>query len=354
MALKMSRLDAGRRDNILAVYEEHLAAVDDPLLQDPKTRKEYLERGARTLATVVDSLRLGSDLAEPEDVLGVEEWEVGQFRAPAGIHPSESLRASAVLFDVLVPGLVDCLDDEENSLEASIQIAKTVNHVLSARLLVAVNSYMGFLLNKIHEVNAEERRRISRELHDQLGNEIAVIKQQLDLHATVREKDEDWALRCVTRAKAAADEAVLLVRGVIARLRAREPMDGLEKALRGYFEAAGIDDVALYVNGFEGWGSAEIMSHVFLVVREAMRNALGHSMPSRVAVIVDIAPHELRASVIDDGCGFDVTAVPGGIGLALMRERAQLLSGMLNVNSRQGRGTRIQLSAPLQRVPNVR
>lgn len=351
--MKISRLDAGRRDNILAVYEERLASAGNPLLRDPETRREYLERGARTLTAVVDSLRLGSDLSEPEDVLGVEEWEVGQFRAAAGIHPSESLRASAVLFDVLVPGLVDCLDAEESSVAAAIQIAKTVSHVLSAQLLVAVTSYLGFVLNKIHEANAEERRRISRELHDQLGSEVAVIQQQLDLHDTVRGKDEDWALRCVTRAKVAADETVLLVRSVIARLRAREPRDGLEKALRGYFDAAGVDDAALYVNGYEGWGSAEIMSHVFLIVREAMRNALGHSMPSRVAVIIDIAPHELRASVIDDGCGFDTTAVPGGVGLASMRERAQLLSGMLNVNSRRGRGTRVQLSVPLQRVPNA-
>jgi signal transduction histidine kinase len=94
----------------------------------------------------------------------------------------------------------------------------------------------------------------------------------------------------------------------------------------------------------------------YLVMREAVRNAVAHSRCSRLEVNLEVDDSELRGRVKDDGVGFD----PGGgrddreeggpatgVGLRSMRERAELLGGRLDICSEPGRGTAVEVRAPL-------
>ena len=88
----------------------------------------------------------------------------------------------------------------------------------------------------------------------------------------------------------------------------------------------------------------------FLIVREALRNALAHSDPGTIDVNVEIVPHELRASVVDDGGGFAVDDTVPGFGLTSMRERAELLGGTTVLTASPGQPTRVDLTVPLPGV----
>ncbi|MGC6455271.1 MAG: sensor histidine kinase [Coraliomargaritaceae bacterium] len=93
---------------------------------------------------------------------------------------------------------------------------------------------------------------------------------------------------------------------------------------------------------------SEAERHVFLIIREAVSNALRHGQPSSVRVCLKYSNTELCVNVEDDGHGFDLSKdkTPGHFGLVGMRERAGYLNGIIEIRSEVGSGTRIQLLVP--------
>lgn len=200
-----------------------------------------------------------------------------------------------------------------------------------------------------------ERRRIARELHDRVGNWLSVALRQLEL---LQDDDENEPVPAAARAEKALRavvESMESLRAVICELRREVPLgglrDSLEAALANYLDTVRVDDGTPppRVTGDEALVPPAVRDEVFLIVREAIRNALDHGAAGAVCVSVDIAPHGLRAVVEDTGCGFDRAAAPpaGATGLSSMRERAALLGGSVSVSSRPGRGTRVELVVPL-------
>jgi signal transduction histidine kinase len=202
--------------------------------------------------------------------------------------------------------------------------------------------------NRVHEARADERRRVARELHDRLGEVLTVGLRQLDLdEITGPEIPESQS----AIAREVLVEAMRRLRLVTSGLR-DEPVTSFEKALADFLNRVCADaDVHLVVIGDETWASAEIVDEAFLIVREALRNALTHGVPQSVVVGVEVTRRELRAWVDDDGtgfaCGDDAESPAAGTGLATMRERAALLGGTVSIISKPGRGTSVELSVPL-------
>jgi signal transduction histidine kinase len=93
-----------------------------------------------------------------------------------------------------------------------------------------------------------------------------------------------------------------------------------------------------------------IIQELYLLLREAIRNAVLHASPSHIVVTLTTEQHRFRAVITDDGCGFDVGAVdsikPVG-GLASIRERAELLGGRALITAVPGRGTTVDVQIPL-------
>jgi signal transduction histidine kinase len=87
-------------------------------------------------------------------------------------------------------------------------------------------------------------------------------------------------------------------------------------------------------------------------MREAIKNSVRHSGCSRIRITLRVSDGEVYGLIEDDGGGFDPGAVgkstpSRGVGLRSMRERAEILSGSLLVDSRPGAGTRVELRVPL-------
>jgi signal transduction histidine kinase len=93
---------------------------------------------------------------------------------------------------------------------------------------------------------------------------------------------------------------------------------------------------------------AEVSDELYMVLREAVRNALLHAGARSLRVRLASDGLELRAEVVDDGIGFD-PKTGAGVGVASMGERVQLLGGRLTVTSAPGLGTGVQARLPLPR-----
>jgi signal transduction histidine kinase len=202
--------------------------------------------------------------------------------------------------------------------------------------------------NRVHEARLDERRRIARELHDRLGEVLTVGLRQLDLDEIIGPEIPEGQAAI---AREVLVEAMRRLRLVTSGLR-DEPVTSFEKALADFLNRVCADaDVHLVVIGDETWASAALIDEAFLIVREALRNALNHGGPQSVVVGVEVTRRELRAWVDDDGKGFavgdDAESPAAGTGLATMRERAALLGGTVSIVSKPGRGTSVELSVPL-------
>jgi signal transduction histidine kinase len=218
-------------------------------------------------------------------------------------------------------------------------------------------------LDRVHRAQVEERRRLARDLHDRVGEALAVGIRRLDLQEIPCPGDPlPQALPAPAGTPAgttpatpnvsreALVEAMRRLRVVTCDLR-EPPVASLEKALMRHLDSVRADaDVRLHISGDEAWAPPAVLDEVFLILREALRNALTHAAPQLVLIGVEIAARELTAWVMDDGCGFSppaATATASGTGLASMRERAALVGGRLVVSSLPGHGTRVELHLPL-------
>lgn len=188
----------------------------------------------------------------------------------------------------------------------------------------------------------EERRRIARELHDEVGQ--ALTGLILGLEGLAGEK----ALALKELARRTLSE----VRRLALDLRP-SVLDhlGLEAALRRYVrefsERTGVEvDLSFHLRSSL---SQELEIVIYRVVQEALTNVARHSGSSKAAVGVLEMGGEVRVFVEDEGKGFDPEAVGlGHQGLLGMRERVELVGGRLLLESAPGEGTRIQIRLPLE------
>src|SRR6266536_1976880 len=341
-----------QRGRILATYELTLRRAGSPLVNDPVSRRQCLDHAERILADAVASLAREHPLAVA-DSEGLARG-IGVARATNRVHPSESLRAAGELFTVIMDAARGLFEMHGAPPGIVVTFSVALNASIGRRIREASSEYAGFLMQKIQETYVDERRRIAREIHDRVAQNVAVAQQSLELYSVYVEGDPVRAEMRINTAQQALSQTINSIRGVTSDLRLTSPVEGLHKALEDYLESVrtGNIQVGVTVNGEESWASADVRDQAFLVVREALRNAIAHANPRAVMVQVDIAPHELRATIEDDGVGMDSepirrSAVGGG--LASMRERAALLGGGVTMVSRPRFGTRIELLVPLER-----
>ena len=197
---------------------------------------------------------------------------------------------------------------------------------------------------------AAERERISRELHDRVAHSMGVAHQSLQLYEVLVEKDGRRATEKLNLAKEMTKSALESTRNLSAELRRLDAEDGLEAELRHLLDVAVPPNIraGIRVEGDESAVPGHVRGQLFLVLREAVRNAVTHSGCDSLAVGLDVAPEKVVGSVRDDGRGFDASDGNGGVGLRSMRERVALLDGGLELDCEPGRGTRVEVSVPLR------
>jgi len=208
----------------------------------------------------------------------------------------------------------------------------------------------------------EERKRIARELHDELAQSLAVLIRDLEDVAHPKLHGQNgWQAR-VQDTRALAVQILEQTRRLIFDLRPSALDDlGLLPALRRYarhhLEPAGIE-MQFTVSGAKHRLPSNIETAVFRIGQEAISNVVKHSAAGQVQINLGFESRQVTLTVSDNGKGFepaqtlDVTANPAnGLGLLGMQERAKLLNGTLIINSKPGAGTSVQATIPLEDSP---
>jgi signal transduction histidine kinase len=196
----------------------------------------------------------------------------------------------------------------------------------------------------------EERKRIGRELHDETGQSLLLLRLQLELI----ERDLPSALRPrISEVRGIAEHAVVEIRRIVAALSpAVLERLGLEAAVHHLgtrFQKRCPARLKLSIRLGAKSIPLPVREAAYRVTQEALENVARHSSARNVKVLLKSTDKLLRLSVSDDGTGFTAAAAgkPMSFGLAGMQQRAALLGGTLAVKSAAGRGVRLNLTIPI-------
>ena len=208
------------------------------------------------------------------------------------------------------------------------------------------------------EAQEDERRRIARELHDQIGQVLTAVK--MNLHA-VQKVSEASEVSCYINDNIdAVDEALRLVRDLSVDLRPPVLDDfGLATALRWYVdryaERTGLEvEVVFDLPDEQERFSRDLETACFRIAQEALTNVVRHAQASTVLLQLVEEGNALLLSVKDDGVGFDEESLrkraprAATLGLISMQERAHAAGGEIEIDSVIARGTTVRFRLNLQ------
>jgi signal transduction histidine kinase/streptogramin lyase len=209
------------------------------------------------------------------------------------------------------------------------------------------------LTMKLEATKEEERKHLSRELHDEFGQALTGIKINLGVAQM-----QTPALASLKQIK----DATSLVDGLISQVRAlsldlRPPLIdevGLVPALETYLHTVAQRSdmpIRITLDPEVAMPDPQRRIAVFRIVQEALTNALRHAKASQITVEVRAQDAGVRIEVCDDGCGFEVGerlgAADQGLGLFGVRERVHDLGGEWQIDSHPGQGTRVRAFIPV-------
>ncbi|WP_410820109.1 sensor histidine kinase [Micromonospora sp. 050-3] len=334
-----------RRQPILAAYRQRLAAASDDFAGAADLIDSYPASADALLRETMAEIRRGADdpLSTPPPAASTEGVE---------LHPRECFRAVVVLADIVLADALEQLAGQPDQGAILALIADALTRTTLTRLVDASSRYAAGLMNEVHQAQIAERSLIARELHDRLGHSLSAAYRNLEAHELAQERRHDDVDRRVVIARESLHDAVGYLRVLIADLRLSQPLGSLDEALANFLSTVETGETRLHteINGDESWVPPEVLDEVFLVVREALRNAVAHAGARVIHAVIDITPHELRATVADDGVGFDLATVRDGSGLRAMAERAAVVGGRLAVRAAGDQGASVELVVPLLAV----
>jgi PAS domain S-box-containing protein len=219
------------------------------------------------------------------------------------------------------------------------------------RVQAAARTYSRRLI----EAQEGERRRMSRELHDQVGQILTAVK--MNLHALRQKCSAPDILSSIEDNMKVIDEAVDQVRDLSVDLRPLLLDDfGLVVAVRWYLDrqakSCGVPaDFTTRSLGEDDRFSSELETACFRIVQEAVTNVARHARATRISVVLERAGQDLILLISDDGAGFDMKALrstsAATLGLRSMEERVQAVGGTITIDSAPDLGTAICARIPI-------
>lgn len=226
---------------------------------------------------------------------------------------------------------------ERQRLEALSETYRAEIRALAAQLITA---------------QEEERRRVSRELHDSLCQKLASLAFDVENLAVAlpspsatRSRLRALRARAITVSEEARHIAyelhpsVLDDLGLVVSLKALCDEFSKAEKIRVRFAAGKLPDLI----------PQQVASGLYRIAQESLQNVAKHARAKHLAVAVAARDHNLTLSLEDDGIGFVPQAVKGkgGLGLVGIRERVRILGGALSIESTPGNGTRISVKVPI-------
>lgn len=247
-------------------------------------------------------------------------------------------------------------DEERLLLNVAGQAAVALENVRLYQATLDSAEQLRALTQRLATVQEEERARVSRELHDSVGQALTAIRLHLALlqkEAGIRRGRPGEILDGLF---ALADETLEEIRQMAFELRPAILDDvGLPAAVRIYAERfAKRSDIRVDLECPPELGlrSPVAEASLFRVIQEALTNVAKHAGAACVRVTMERTPEGLVLDIVDDGDGFDPSIrdtgeVHRGFGILSMRERVEAMNGTFALRSAAGQGTRVHVEVPL-------
>jgi signal transduction histidine kinase len=261
----------------------------------------------------------------PDDERARRELRRGAARTAVLLH-DPSLRERRDLLDGVLSAAGLSIEMARLRVEVRLQLAE----VEASR-------------TRIVEAGYEERRRLERDLHDGAQQRLVSLGVQLRRLQLALPRGAEVLSPAIDQAVGEVGAAIGDLRQIAAGVRPARLDDGLAAALR---DLARSSPVPVHVEALKERVAASVEAAAYFVACEALTNAVKHGSPSQVEVRAVRENGTLLVSVADDGVGGAV--VRRGSGLAGLRDRVAAHGGTLEVLSRRGEGTRIEVAIPCE------
>lgn len=197
----------------------------------------------------------------------------------------------------------------------------------------------------------EERRKLSRELHDHVGQMLTALRMEVARLERLRSAPDGRFNQAVAECKSLVETMLRTVRDLALGLRPSMLDDlGLQPALEWHvrdFRRRYSLRVSLTVTGDLSGLPDQLRTCAYRIVQEALTNCARHAKAGNVTISVCLEAHHLEVSVVDDGVGFDPAVRPRGLGLLGIEERVRELRGAFTIQTSPAQGTRLMVTLPV-------
>ena len=254
------------------------------------------------------------------------------------------------------PDEIGQLSEAFNNMSQRIEAEVAENRALSDHLYTQ-SKQRGELLKHLITAQEDERKRVARELHDDLGQALGALALSAEAMEQLIVSNPEVAINQLKMTRELITETTDRMYELILALRPSTLDDlGLIAALQSHAErflnGSGIA-FEITTNGLTDRLTPEMETALYRIYQEALNNVRKHSGAKRVSITLDVHDGVLESEIRDDGRGFDPQAIdlnddtPHGLGLLGIKERVDQIGGNLEIISHPGSGTMLRLHFPL-------
>ena len=290
---------------------------------------------------------------------GVTQMETGDYRVSLPVRHRDEIGFLTRAFNRLSAeqgNLIQTLETRVADRTADLDAA---NVQLRSEIIERQEAQALVLQHQRTLVVLEERTRLGRDLHDSLGQLFGVINMQSQVaQVQLRSGDNIGAEHTFEQVGLAARQAHADVRGFILGLRDSAAQDFWSTLQRLADDMRDQMSIAVEFHSAEPWGENWLPPiselNLLRIVQEALSNTRHHAHATQVWITIERQDNQLRLSVRDNGRGFLPTQMPisvpaqtDHVGLEIMQERVEELSGTLTIRSELGVGTEVSIVCPI-------
>jgi PAS domain S-box-containing protein len=295
------------------------------------------------------NLQKVADVGQPMFTESLTKFPTGEKWLSTWLVPlmNESGKVRAIL------GISRDISQRKALEESLLEVKSNLEKRVAERTADLINSHeqLRQLIRETVLAQENERKRLSRELHDEAGQALIGLTYSLGEILTETPDEFEKTRNKIKKTIFKADALNQRIRGMAHGLRPPIlDVAGINLALQGFCREFSIEThFPVIYNGADNLPvlSEEISITLYRIVQEAMTNVVKHGHASEVHVSLGYEAGCITLTVRDNGIGFDTAHTSKGIGLAGMEERLGLLGGRLEIVSRRKHGTRLKAIIPL-------